>query len=215
MLVQGIEIYNSCENINSSEFEKNSDYYVELYKIFLVFAGKHHYNVEYNQDECFMEGICHMEHTEAEQELQLVTFRLANEEYGLPITKVQEINRLVPVTKLPQTPSFMEGIINLRGRIIPVIDLRKRFTMTVTSHDDETRIIIVEISGQIVGVTVDAVKEVVRINMANIEPPPTTVAVDSQYINGVGKINDRLIILLDIDKVFTAQEELAVKQISG
>ena len=103
-----------------------------------------------------------MEHIKAEQELQLVTFRLANEEYGLPITKVQEINRLVPVTKLPQTPSFMEGIINLRGRIIPVIDLRKRFQMAITAHDDDTRIIIVEINGQIVGVTVDAVMEVVQ-----------------------------------------------------
>ena len=156
-----------------------------------------------------------MEHTKVAQELQLVTFKLANEEYGLPITKVQEINRLVPVTKLPQTPSFMEGIINLRGRIIPVIDLRKRFNMPITDHDDDTRIIIVEISGQIVGVTVDAVTEVVRLNTANIEPTPATVAVDLQYIEGVGKIDDRLIILLDIDKVLTTQEELAVKQING
>ena len=156
-----------------------------------------------------------MEHTTAEQELQLVTFRLANEEYGLPITKVREINRLVPVTKLPQTPSFVEGIINLRGLIIPVIDLRKRFEMPITDHDDDTRIIIVDISGQIVGITVDAVTEVVRLNRANIEPSPATVAVDSQYIDGVGKIDDRLIILLDIDKILTSQEELAVKHISG
>lgn len=156
-----------------------------------------------------------MEHTKAEQELQLVTFRLANEEYGLPITKVQEINRLVPVTKLPQTPPFMEGIINLRGRIIPVIDLRKRFGMAITAHDDDTRIIIVEIHGQIVGATVDAVKEVVRLDTVNIEPPPTNVAVDSQYIDGVGKIDDRLIILLDLDKILTDQEELTVKEISG
>lgn len=162
-----------------------------------------------------MEGICHMEHTKAEQELQLVTFRLANEEYGLPITKVQEINRLVPVTKLPQTPSFMEGIINLRGRIIPVIDLRKKFGMMITAHDDDTRIIIVEIQGETVGVTVDAVKEVVRLDTANIEPPPTNVAVDSVYIDGVGKINDRLIILLDLDKVLTPQEQVTVKEISG
>jgi purine-binding chemotaxis protein CheW len=161
-----------------------------------------------------MEGICHMEHAKAEQELQLVTFRLANEEYGLPITKVQEINRLVPVTKLPKTPPFMEGIINLRGRIIPVIDLRKRFDMPVTDHDEDTRIIIVEISGQIVGVTVDAVTEVVRLSTANIEPPPSTVAVDSQYIDGVGKLNGRLIILLNIDQVLTDHEELAVKKIS-
>ena len=162
-----------------------------------------------------MEGICHMEHTKAEQELQLVTFRLANEEYGLPITKVQEIIRLVPVTKLPQTPSFMEGIINLRGRIIPVIDLRKKFGMMITAHDDDTRIIIVEIQGETVGVTVDAVKEVVRLDTANIEPPPTNVAVDSVYIDGVGKINDRLIILLDLDKVLTPQEQETVKEISG
>jgi len=156
-----------------------------------------------------------MEHTKAEQELQLVTFRLANEEYGLPITKVREINRLVPVTKLPQTPSFMEGIINLRGRIIPVIDLRKRFEMPITAHDDDARIIIVDISGQIVGVTVDAVTEVIRLNTGNIEPSPATVAVNSQYIEGVGKIDDRLIILLNIDKVLTNREELAVKQISA
>ncbi len=156
-----------------------------------------------------------MEHTTSEQELQLVTFRLASEEYGLPITKVQEINRLVPVTKLPQTPAFMEGIINLRGRIIPVVDLRKRFQMTVSAHDDDTRIIIVEIRGQVVGLTVDAVTEVIRIHTANIEPPPETVTVESRYINGVGKINDRLIILLDIDNVLTEQEEVAVKKISG
>jgi len=156
-----------------------------------------------------------MEHAKIEQELQLVTFRLASEEYGLPITKVREINRLVPVTKLPQTPSFMEGIINLRGRIIPVIDLRKRFEMSVAAHDDDTRIIIVDISGQIVGVTVDAVVEVVRLNTGNIEPSPANVVVDAQYIEGVGKIDDRLIILLNIDKVLTNSEELAVQQISS
>lgn len=156
-----------------------------------------------------------MEDTRSEQELQLVTFRLASEEYGLPITKVQEINRLVPVTKLPQTPNFVEGIINLRGRIIPVIDLRKRFEMNISAHDDDTRIIIVEINGQVVGVTVDAVTEVIRLSTANIEPPPATVAVDSRYIDGVGKIDDRLIILLNVDNILTDQEELTVKKISG
>lgn len=156
-----------------------------------------------------------MEYTQADQEVQLVTFRLANEEYGLPITKVREINRLVPVIKLPQTPLFMEGIINLRGRIIPVIDLRKKFHMAITVHDDDTRIVVVDINGQIVGAIVDAVTEVVRLNFGNIEPTPASVAVDSQYIEGIGKIDDRLIILLDIDKVLTAQEELAVKSVDG
>ncbi len=156
-----------------------------------------------------------MEEIRAEQELQLVTFRLANEEYGLPITKVQEINRLVPVTKLPQTPSFMEGIINLRGRIIPVIDLRKRFELPITAHDEDTRIIIVEINGQTVGVTVDAVTEVVRISTANVEPPPQSVTVNSRYISGVGKQDGRLIILLEIDQILSEQEEQAVRQMNG
>ncbi len=155
-----------------------------------------------------------MEDIKLENELQLVTFKLASEEYGLPITKVQEINRLLPITKLPQTPSFMEGIINLRGRIIPVIDLRKRFQLPITEHNDDTRIIVVEINGQTVGVTVDAVTEVVRLSAADVEDPPASIAVDSRYINGVGKIDDRLIILLDSNQVLTAQEEFAVKQLN-
>ena len=79
------------------------------------------------------------------QDVQLVIFKLANEDYGLPIQKVQEINRMVPVTKLPQTPEFMEGIINLRGRVIPVVDLRKRFGLAVKPHEDDTRIMIIDI----------------------------------------------------------------------
>ena len=91
------------------------------------------------------------------QDVQLVIFKLANEDYGLPIQKVQEINRIVPVTRLPQTPDFMEGIINLRGRVIPVVDLRKRFGLTAKPHEDDTRIMIVDIGGQTVGISVDPV----------------------------------------------------------
>ncbi|MGI6092008.1 MAG: chemotaxis protein CheW [Veillonellaceae bacterium] len=150
-----------------------------------------------------------------DQELQLVIFRLAKEEYGLPITKVQEINRLVPITKLPQTPSFMEGVINLRGRIIPVVDLRKRFQLEVTGYDEDTRIIIVEVNGQTVGIIVDAVNEVVRLSADNIEPAPPAFVLDARYINGVGKLEDRLLILLDIDKILTTQEEIALRQMNG
>jgi purine-binding chemotaxis protein CheW len=142
-----------------------------------------------------------------------VIFRLAKEEYGLPITKVQEINRLVPITKLPQTPSFMEGIINLRGRIIPVVDLRKRFQLAAADQSEDNRIIIVEVNGQTVGIIVDAVTEVVRLSGANIEPPPPAFILDAQYIHGVGKFDERLLILLDIDKILTSQEEIALKQI--
>lgn len=156
-----------------------------------------------------------MPEVQNEQELQLVIFRLAREEYGLPIKKVQEINRLVPITKLPQAPSFMEGVINLRGRIIPVVDLRKRFQLTTTEYDDDTRIIIVEVNGQTVGVIVDAVNEVVRLGTSNIEPPPPSFILDAQYVNGVGKLEERLLILLDIDKILTTQEEIALRQING
>jgi len=145
-------------------------------------------------------------------ELQLVVFRLAREEYGLPITRVQEINRLVPITKLPQTPSFMEGIINLRGRIIPVIDLRKRFQLEVTEHTDNTRIIIVEVNGQTIGVIVDAVNEVVRLEQEQIEPPPPSFVLDAQYIHGVGKVDGRLLILLNINAVLSSQEEIELKE---
>ncbi|MDD4600074.1 Chemotaxis protein CheW [bioreactor metagenome] len=150
-----------------------------------------------------------------DQELQLVIFRLAQEEYGLPITKVQEINRLVPITKLPQTPSFMEGIINLRGRIIPVIDLRKRFQLAVAEYEEDTRIIIVEVSGQTVGIIVDAVNEVVRLGADSIEPPPPAFVLDARYIDGVGKLDERLLILLDINSILTTQEEIALRQMNG
>jgi purine-binding chemotaxis protein CheW len=152
-----------------------------------------------------------MDNVTANEELQLVIFRLAKEEYGLPITKVQEINRLVPITKLPQTPSFMEGIINLRGRVIPVIDLRKRFQLAAAEQSEDNRIIIVEVNGQTVGVIVDAVTEVVRLAAASIEPPPPTFIIDAQYIHGVGKLDDRLLILLDIDRILTSQEEIILK----
>ena len=149
------------------------------------------------------------------EDLQLVVFRLANEEYGLSITKVQEINRLTPITKLPQTPVFMEGIINLRGRIIPVIDLRKRFGLAVEEYTEDTRIIVVEFNGQTVGIIVDGVTEVVRLAASSIEPPPNNSVLDARYIQGVGKMNNRLLILLDADQIFTSQEELDLRQTNG
>ncbi|WP_371365532.1 Chemotaxis protein CheW [Sporomusa rhizae] len=151
----------------------------------------------------------------ADQELQLVIFRLAKEEYGLPITKVQEINRLVPITKLPQTPAFMEGIINLRGRIIPVVDLRKRFQLEVSEYNDDSRIIIVEVNGQTVGIIVDAVAEVVRISLSSVEPPPPSFILDAKYIQGVGKLDGRLLILLEIDQILSTQEAIALKQLNA
>jgi len=147
-------------------------------------------------------------------ELQLIVFSLAKEEYALPITKVQEINRLVAITKLPQTPEFMEGIINLRGRIIPVIDLRKRFVLAMADYTDDSRIIIVTIGGQTAGIIVDSVAEVVRLQSDHIEPPPKSFTIDSQYIEGVGKLGDRLLILLNLDRTLSTDEENALREMN-
>jgi purine-binding chemotaxis protein CheW len=146
------------------------------------------------------------------QDVQLVIFKLADEDYGLPIQKVQEINRLVPVTRLPQTPDFMEGIINLRGRVIPVVDLRKRFGLETRPNEDDTRIMIIDILGQTVGIIVDAVNEVILLPGASIEPAPPSFILEAQYIEGIGKVDDRLVILLNIDKVLTSQETIRLQQ---
>ena len=154
-----------------------------------------------------------MDEEKNSQELQLVVFCLDQEEYALPITKVQEINRLVPITRLPQTPSFMEGVINLRGRSIPIVDIRKRFELPLPPHSDDTRIMVVDINGQTVGIIVDAVHEVIRLSSGSVEPPPPTFILDVQYIHGIGKVDDRLIILIDIDKVLSVNEEQVLQTV--
>jgi len=140
--------------------------------------------------------------------LQLVSFNLGDEEYGVDILRVQEINRMVHITRVPKAPEFVEGVINLRGKVIPIVDLRKRFGLTVKPHDKNTRIIVVDIDGQTVGLIVDGVSEVLRFSMDTIEPPPAMVTgVDAEYIWGVGKLEDRLLILLDLSKVLAKEEK--------
>lgn len=139
--------------------------------------------------------------------IQLVTFKVGEEEFGVDILKVQEIIRMMPITKVPNSPVFVEGVINLRGKVIPVIDMRKRFGMSVAGHNNETRIEVMDLQGQIVGFVVDAVREVLRIKESTIEPPPPVVAgIGSEFMKGVGKLEDRLLILLDLDKLLTESE---------
>ncbi len=140
--------------------------------------------------------------------LQLVGFQLGNEEYGIDILKVQEINRVTDITKIPQSPDFVEGVINLRGNIIPIIDLRKRFHMPEREHDRQTRIVVGEIDDRTVGFIVDAVSEVIRLPVNTVEPPPPIVSGGkAEYIKGVGKLENRLLMLLDIDKILTGSEK--------
>ncbi len=139
--------------------------------------------------------------------IQLVTFKIGEEEFGVDILKVQEIIRMMPITKVPNAPDFVEGVINLRGKVIPVIDMRRRFGMSATAHDSQTRIKVMDLQGQIVGFVVDAVCEVLRIKESTIEPPPPVVAgIGSEYMRGVGKLEDRLLILLDLDKLLSENE---------
>ncbi|MFZ1685067.1 MAG: chemotaxis protein CheW [Candidatus Zixiibacteriota bacterium] len=140
-------------------------------------------------------------------ELQLVSFNIGTEEFGVEILKVQEINRMVEITKVPQAPHYVEGVINLRGKVIPIIDLRKRFNLDVKEYDKNTRIVVVDISGSIMGMIVDAVSEVLRLPSSTIEPPPEIVTgLNAEYIKGVAKLEDRLLIFLDLSRVIDAAE---------
>lgn len=143
-----------------------------------------------------------------EDDLQIVTFRVGEEEFSVSILKVQEIIRMSEITKVPRSPDFVEGVINLRGKVIPVIDLRKRFGLPTAERDNDTRTIVVDCEGKVVGLIVDSVTEVLRLSKNTVEPPPDIVGgVDSEYISGVGKLEDRLVILLDIDKVLSVGEK--------
>ena len=121
--------------------------------------------------------------TKQENELlQLVTFGIGEEEFGIDILKVQEIIRTMAITKVPNSPPYVEGVINLRGKVIPVIDLRSRFNMEYRDHDSHTRIIVLQIHGMIVGFVVDEVSEVLRIQSNTVEPPPPVVSgIESEY----------------------------------
>lgn len=140
-----------------------------------------------------------------------LTFRLAAEEYGLEILKVQEIIQMQAITRIPRTPEFVRGVINLRGKVIPVVDLRRKFGLDHLEDTERTCIIVVQIRAQdhlmIMGVIIDEVREVLDIPEASIEDAPAFGAsIDTEFILGMGKIGATVKILLDIDKVLSIQE---------
>jgi purine-binding chemotaxis protein CheW len=145
---------------------------------------------------------------ESSELLQLVSFKIGNEEFGVDILNVHEINKMTQITKVPNAPEFVEGVINLRGRVIPIIDLRTRLGMEKKEQDKDTRIIVVEISKRTVGFIVDAVREVLRIPTNITEAPPDLVTgVNSEFIKSVGKLEDRLLILIDLEKVLSTSDQ--------
>lgn len=139
--------------------------------------------------------------------LQLVSFNVGEEEFGIDILKVREIIRVLQITKVPNSPDYVEGVINLRGRVIPIIDLRTRLGVKKAVLNTNSRIIVLEIDDRIVGFIVDSVSEVLRIPNNLIETPPSIVAnVDTEYIAAIVKLEDKLLILLDMENVLTKDE---------
>ncbi len=142
--------------------------------------------------------------------IQLVSFMLDNEEYGVEVLKVREIIRMPGITKMPNTPQYVEGIINLRGKVIPIISLRRRFGLVESVNNTHTRIIIMDVAGTLNGFIVDAVSEVIRIHSSDIQPPPALVmsgGVSQEFISGVYNNAERLLIIMDIDRMFSDEEK--------
>ncbi len=147
---------------------------------------------------------------------QFVTFTLGDEEYGISIIRVQEIIRYQPPTRVPQTSECLEGVLNLRGRVIPVVNLRHRFGLCENEHDRATRIVVVEVDQQVIGLVVDSVREVRNIEKERIDPPPPMgTAIDSKFIHGMGKLEDQLVILLVIDEIFDPNERMHMAEIAA
>jgi len=157
-------------------------------------------------------------------EKQLVIFELANEHYGVDIATVESIIKMQDITEVPHAPSFVEGVTNLRGKVLPVMDLRKRFGLVAFSSSDykgdggnggnsNQRIVVVSMDGKEVGMIVDGVSEVLTISEDAIEPtPPMVTSLDSAFITGIAKIAERLVILLEMDKVLSSQEQVALQK---
>ena len=141
--------------------------------------------------------------TRSEELLQLVVFQLAEEEFGLDIMQVQEIIRIPDITRIPHSPDYVKGVINLRGKIITVINLDTRFGMQQKEHDESSRIIVAEVDDNVVGMVVDSVSEVMRLPSSTVECVPDIISskINANYLKGVGKLEDRMLILLDITKV--------------
>ncbi|HTU01727.1 MAG TPA: chemotaxis protein CheW [Candidatus Sulfotelmatobacter sp.] len=138
---------------------------------------------------------------------QFISFSVGEEEYGLELLRVKEVIRVRQITRLPKAPSFVKGIINLRGDVIPIIDLRDKFGLEAKEATATTRVIVVEVEAKLMGMVVDSASQVVRIPADQIDPPPPVLGGFSQeFITGVGKIDDRLIVLLNSDAVLTAEE---------
>mgnify|MGYP001581901335 CR=1 FL=1 len=139
--------------------------------------------------------------------LQMVGFKVDREFFGVPIEKVKEIVRVPEITHVPDAPEFVEGVINLRGKIVPVVDMRKRLGVKSSEHSRASRVLILDMEKGVVGLIVDSASEILKISDEAIEPPPELVSsIGGDYITGVGKLNDKLIVMLDLQRLMSADE---------
>lgn len=147
---------------------------------------------------------------------QVVSFKLGAEEYGITILDVQEVILMGEITQVPQVPDFVRGLINLRGSVIPIIDLRARFDMEVTDPNEHTRIIVVNAKSATVGLIVDSVEKVLRINESQIEPPPTGLfTLEGSCVSGVVKLEKTILSVLDVNMVLEALDDTSREHIVG
>jgi purine-binding chemotaxis protein CheW len=154
--------------------------------------------------------------TYSSEDQQYLTFNLADEYYGVDILKVQEIKGYTTVTRIPNTPDYLKGVLNLRGTIVPIVDLRMKFGMGTTDPTSFTVMVVVNVRNRIMGFMVDAVSDVLDLNAKNIQPPPELGSgVDITFVAGIGNSNDRLVTLLDIDRVLTEEEVTVVAEVAA
>jgi len=153
-------------------------------------------------------ALTHM--TSANEILQIVTFQVGKESFGLDILKVHEIIRFQSLTRVPNLPDYVEGVLNLRGKIIPVVGLRQRMGLEHQEPNATTKIVVASVKNEVLGFLVDSVSEVLRISSSTVEPTPRFGEVRQKYVSGVGKLDDRLLLLLDLDEVLSDEESSEV-----
>ena len=142
-------------------------------------------------------------------QVQLVTFRIGGEEFGLDVFQVHEILRYEEPTPMPKAPAFVEGVLDVRGTLVPVVDLRKRFEVHDLRYDDDTRIVVVDFQGERLGLIVDEVTEVLRAPETAVQPPPQFVkGLAAEFIRGIVRLEGRLVVLLDLERILSSQERM-------
>jgi purine-binding chemotaxis protein CheW len=151
----------------------------------------------------------------SEEILQIVSFHVGSEEFGLDILKVQEIIRFQQLTRVPNMPAYVEGVLNLRGKVIPVIGLRQRIGLERQSPTAITKIVVASVKNEVLGFVVDSVSEVLRINSNSVEPTPRLGQVSQKYVAGVGKLDNRLLLLLDLDQLLSVEESTVVTEVAA